>query len=280
MFGEKVFKKICLVPLVLSFVCVAAAGKDEPKVATQALKNNTFEIGPEVYYVRYHESDVMEKTGIMYGVVGSYIYRSSVGRTFDPSNAWMLRADGRLAFGKVNYDGEFWDGTPASGDNIDDYLWEVRGLLGYDFKNKTARTTPFFGVGYRYLNDNSSDQDGGYERESNYLYFPIGLEFLFPSENSWSFGATIEFDVLLWGKQKSHLGDPFGTVDNLQNSGSGFRASLKFQNKGGFVLEPFVRYWSISNSSTEVMVIDDLPVSLQEPKNETTEVGLRAIWTF
>jgi hypothetical protein len=279
MFGEKVFQKIWLVPLVLCFVCAAAAGKDEAKAASQALKNHTFEIGPEVYYVRYHESDMMENTGIMYGVIGSYIYRSSVGRTFEPSNAWMFRADGRLAFGKMNYDGETSDEPPlpASGDNIDDYLWEVRGLLGYDFKNKTARTTPFFGVGYRYLNDDSSDQDGGYERESNYLYFPIGLEFLFPSENSWSFGATIEFDVLLWGKQKSHLSDyGYGTVDNQQNSGSGFRASLRFQEKGGLVIEPFVRYWSIGDSATKV--IDDVP--LQEPKNETTEVGLRVIWTF
>jgi hypothetical protein len=276
MFSEKVFQKIWLVPLVLCFVCAVAAGKDEAKAAPQA-KNNTFEIGPELYYVRYHESDMMENTGIMYGVIGSYIYRSSVGQAFDPSNAWMLRADGRMAFGHMNYDGELWDGTPASGDSIDDYLWEVRGLFGYDFKNDTARTTPYTGLGYRYLNDDSSNNAGGYERESNYLYFPIGFEFLFPSETNWSFGATVEFDVLLWGKQRSDLGDSgYGTVDNQQNSGSGFRVSIRFQEKGGFVIEPFVRYWNIGDSATKV--IDD--VSFQEPKNETTEVGLRVIWTF
>jgi hypothetical protein len=131
-------------------------------------------------------------------------------------------------------------------------------------------------MGYRYLNDDSSGQDGGYERESNYLYFPIGLEFLFPSENSWSLGATIEFDVLLWGEQKSHFGGSYGTVDNQQNSGSGFRASLRLQEKGGFAIEPFVRYWSIGDSATKVIGED----YLQEPKNETTEVGLRVIWTF
>jgi hypothetical protein len=188
----------------------------------------------------------------------------------------MLRADGRLAFGHMNYDGQYWDGTPASGDSIDDYLWEVRGLLGYDFKNDTARVTPYAGLGYRYLNDDSSNQEGGYERESNYLYFPIGLEFLFPSQTNWSIGATVEFDALLWGEQNSHLGGIFGTVDNQQNSGSGFRASIKLQEKGGFAIEPFFRYWDIGDSATKV--IDD--VALQEPKNKTTEVGVRVIWTF
>jgi hypothetical protein len=278
MFSEKVFQKIWIVPLVLCFVCAVAAGKDEAKAAPQALKNNTFEIGPEVYYVRYNEPGMMENTGIMYGVIGSYIYRSSVGQTFEPSNAWMLRADGRLAFGHMNYDGQTLGGTPLSGDSIDDYLWEVRGLFGYDFKNDTARVTPYTGLGYRYLNDDLADSlDGGYERESNYLYFPIGLEFLFPSKTNWSIGATVEFDALLWGEQKTHLGDyGYGTVDNQQNSGSGFRASIRFQEKGGVAIEPFVRYWNIGDSATKV--IDDVP--FQEPKNKTTEVGLRVIWTF
>lgn len=273
MFSEKVFQRVWLVPLVLCFVCAVAAGGGEAKDAPQALKNSTFEIGPEVYYARYHESDMMENTGIMYGVVGSYIYRSSAGQTFEPYNAWMLRADGRIAFGHMNYDGEFMDGTPTSGNNIDDFLWEVRGLFGYDFKNDTARVTPYTGFGYRYLNDDSSNNAGGYERESNYLYLPLGLEFLFPSKTNWSIGATVEFDVLLWGEQRSHLGDyGYGTVVNQQNSGSGFRASVKLQEKGGLALEPFVRYWSIGDSAVSGGWI--------EPKNETTEVGLRAIWTF
>jgi hypothetical protein len=164
--------------------------------------------------------------------------------------------------------------------NVDDYIWEIRGLFGYDFKNDTARTTPYTGFGYRYLNDDSSGDPMGYERESNYFYIPVGMDILLLSEGQWSLGGMVEFDFLAYGEQKSHIEDvegfeSSGVVKNGQHSGWGFRASvrLKEQKPGvNFGVEPFVRYWNIGNSNVSEGFI--------EPKNRSIETGVRLVWTF
>jgi hypothetical protein len=62
--------------------------------------------------------------------------------------------------------------------NINDYMLEFRFLAGYDFPvSDTFILTPFVGLGFRYLNDDSSGKvatlgGSGYDRESNYVYSP------------------------------------------------------------------------------------------------------------
>jgi hypothetical protein len=171
-------------------------------------------------------------------------------------------------------------GTPYNVNNIDDYIWETRGLFGYDFKNKVARTTPYTGLGYRYLNDDGSFDPAGYERESNYLYIPIGMDVLLYSQGPLALSGIVEFDVLAWGKQKSHLEDvegleDLGIIENTQHHGWGLRSSVRLQQqKPGLNLgvEPFVRYWSIGDSE----VVD----GGLEPKNYSVEWGVRIILVF
>jgi hypothetical protein len=266
MFGIRMSRVGLLVSLAMCLVFSAAAVAQD-KSALYESRKHTFEIGPELSYIKYKEPDVMEEKGVMYGVAAAYIYR-------DPADASMLRVDGRIAWGKVDYDGTL-DGTPYSVANIDDYTYEIRGLVGWDFANETARTTPYIGFGYRYLNDDSSFDPAGYERESNYLYVPLGLEFLFPSKDVWSLGATIEWDILFWGTQDSHLGGSYGNVSNNQHEGYGMRASVRLQKKGekvDSVIEPFVRLWNIENS--------EISEGGLEPLNNSLEVGLRVMWKF
>jgi hypothetical protein len=266
-----------LVFLALFVFCVPAVAKSDPNTAD---KRHTFEIGPEVSWIEYREPGLMKDKGVMYGVGGSYIYRGPLFSSTE-TNSWMLRADGRYSAGQVDYDGHLQNGTPYSMNNIDDYIWEIRGLFGYDFKSDNARTTPYTGFGYRYLNDDSSGDPAGYERESNYFYIPAGVDVLLLSKEQWSLGGIVEFDFLAYGEQKSHLEDvegleSLGVVKNKQHSGWGLRASVRLQERKpgvNFGVEPFVRYWDIRNSK----VSDDVFI---EPENRSIETGIRLVWTF
>ncbi|MBI4227411.1 MAG: hypothetical protein HY600_03935 [Candidatus Omnitrophica bacterium] len=234
-----------------------------------------WEIGPEVYYFRYKEPDVAVKfDGPMYGLVGSYTYRHA--------NRLALQADGRGAWGLVSYTGS---GTL---DDIQDWTFEGRATIGYDLpaQDDRRRLTPFFGVGYRYLNDDSSGKTTstgavGYERESNYLYSPIGLTFTAPlGASGWTVGVSGEYDLFWRGWQISHLEDAdpsFNTVENTQRHGHGARGRLLFEKTGErvtWVIAPFIRWWSIKDSENANITFSGTIVGYgYEPKNDTIEAG-------
>ncbi len=237
-----------------------------------------------MYYFKYKEPGVMKDTGMFYGLTASFTSRYWVPASPEEEpwkSKWMGRAEGRFAYGQVDYDGATWGGTPLSIHNIDDFVWEIRLLMGPDFPGDTCMLTPFAGIAYRYLNNDTSSHVGGYERESNYLYLPLGLELVAQLNDGWSWGASAEFDFFLWGEQKSHLSDAGGIdVDNRQEGGYGTRASVKLQKKSGkidFIIEPFIRYWDIEDSELET-VPGVGPVL--EPKNYTLEVGMQFVLVF
>jgi len=267
MLGNRMSRVAQVVSLAMCLVFVTAAVAQDISALYDSQKH-TFEVGPEISYMKYSEPDVMEQKGVMYGVAASYIYRDSAEST-------MLRLDGRVGWGQMDYDGQLMDGTPYSSAGDDEFTYEVRGLAGWDFANETARATPYVGFGYRFLEDDSSDDPAGYKRQSNYLYVPLGLEFLFPSKGVWSLGAMMEFDILLWGTQDSDIGGAYGNVSNNQHDGTGMKASVRLQKKGNkadTVIEPFVRLWTINDSEESE--------GLYEPKNRSVEVGLRLSWKF
>jgi hypothetical protein len=247
------------------------------------LPKHSWDLGTEISYIRYKEPGVMEEKGMMHGIVGSYAYR---GELFKLQRC-MLKAEGKFAYGQVDYK------NSGTLDNIDDYILEFRGLGGYDFSVFTASTlTPYIGIGYRYLNDDTSGMTTstgalGYERESNYLYSPIGVEIITPLRNDWSVGATLEYDYFWKGIQKSHLSDAIAglsDVENDQNDGYGIRGSVKFQKKGGkldFVIEPFIRYWNIKKSKETVITYSGTIIGYgYEPKNNSTEIGCKLAVKF
>ena len=194
----------------------------------------------------------------------------------------MLKADGRGSWGTVDYK------NSGTINNINDWNLEFRGTGGYDFKlTDSFILTPYFGAGYRYLNDDSSGKisssnAAGYERESNYLYSPVGVEGIFSKWQGWKLGFSAEYDIFWRGWQKSHLSDAnrnFGDVSNTQDSGYGIRGSLKLQKTGeviDFIVEPFIRYWQIDRSKDSDVTYSGVIVGYgYEPKNNTTESGVK-----
>ena len=264
--------------------------KTDQPVSYPMLRRMLFDFGPEVYYYEYKEPGVMEQDGVFYGLRLGYTDRSWI--TTSPYAApmgggMMFRVEGRLAFGQVDYDGGIIDlntnqVTPYSMDDIDDWVFEGRFLLGADWLRRSALSTVYAGIGYRYLNDDTSSYTAGYERESNYLYIPVGYQFDNNQIMGWSFGFGAEFDIFIAGNQRSYLSDVSPTywdVDMHQDSGYGYRASVKIQHKSEseiFIVEPFIRYWDIDDSEFEYVSFG----TVWEPANETTEYGLTVLWMF
>jgi len=260
--------------------------KDESLIIEQeyiaAKKHKTgqkhpWELGAEISHITYKEPDVMRDKGMMYGIAGSYAYHENL----------MLKAEGRFSYGQVDYK------NSGTMNNIDDYILEIRGLGGYDFYMFEASTlTLYIGIGYRYLNDDSSGKitstgAGGYERESNYIYSPVGIESVTSLKNGWSVGARGEYDIFWWGKQISHLSDAnpnFGDVRNTQRRGYGLRGSIKLEKNGeklDFIIEPFIRYWNIAKSNDSDVTYAGVIIGYgYEPKNNSTEIGCKLAAKF
>lgn len=236
-------------------------------------KIHTFELKPEVSYIVYKEPEVsVKERGMMYGLVGSYTYHNKV----------MVKVEGRGSVGWVDYS------DSGNINNIRDYMLEIRGLVGYDFPISTSFTmTPFVGIGYRYLNDDTSGKTSttgalGYERESNYLYSPIGIGLIANLGKNWFIGGTGEYDYFWWGRQRSHLSDVdpgLNNVSNHQKHGYGLRGAITLQERSKRVaveFGPFIRYWSIKESEMNALTYYGTPTGYYayEPKNHSTEVGL------
>lgn len=270
-------------------ICFIFAGVGS--IFAEPLQEHTWELGTEISHITYDEPGVMKEKGMMYGFLGSYVYRGKPAAlavfeewmfpSSTAANKWMFKAEGRFSFGQVDYK------NSGTLDNIDDYIWEFRGLAGYDFPVCEKSTlTPYIGIGYRYLNDDMSGMITstgalGYERESSYIYSPIGVEIITPLENDWSVGAMFEYDIFWKGKQKSHIGSLPGysnDLENKQKNGYGFRGSIKLQKKGeklDFVIEPFIRYWNIKKSEDDYYSWYGIPYVGWEPKNNSTEFGIK-----
>jgi hypothetical protein len=247
--------------LVICFMFVGVASVSAQTETGALFKKHAFELAHEISYRIYKEPDVMKEKGMMYGLVGSYTYHNKI----------MLKVEGKGSWGKVDYS------NSREIDNITDYMLEFRGLGGYDFFiSKASIITPFVGIGYRHLND-----DFFYERESNYLYSPIGIGFIAGLGKDWSLGGTGEYDLFWWGKQKSHRSDVLAGLNDLENrqkKGYGLRGSITLEKKFKKVIfegGPFIRYWKIKKSETETITYLGTPIGVGwEPKNNSTEVGV------
>lgn len=269
--------------LVVCFLFTTLAAGAGPNDGYSGLfGSSNLEIGSEIFYQQYQEPGVMRETGMMYGVYGSYTYRRWLAPAAEGDEAlakkpmhWMIGANGGISFGQLNYDGELMDGTPYRAGGVDNVLVEARLLVGPDFPKEKRIDTIYIGFGFRYLDSDIGPDPTGYQRESRYFYIPVGIATTGNWRDGWSLGAGAEFDLLLHGLQTSHLGGEVGDVDNPQHGGFGLRGSIRLGKNGkhhNLIVEPFIRYWQIQTSEVSQGYV--------EPRNDTTEVGVRLIWRF
>jgi hypothetical protein len=265
-------KRLFFVSIIVLSVTVVS---DAAVAAQRGSSEHNFEIATELSQITYKEEGLMETDGALYGVVGAYTYRE---------NFWMLRLEGKYAWGEWDYEGSTWAGTPSFVNDIDFYQVETRGIIGYDFSpSATAVVTTYIGIGYRYLNDHMEKRVlGGYQRESTYFYSPLGVDAAIRVNDAWSWGVLAEYDLFWKGRQVSHMGDVFpglNIVANTQSKGYGLRGSLRLSYQGGrfgVAAEPYIRFWRINDSAVSPLIYKGLYVGdLVEPKNKSKEIGLK-----
>ena len=236
------------------------------------------EIGATISNYRYEEPSLNVK-------LDGYKGGLDLAAITKPQGDWFLRFEGRYEYGKTRYSGSGEkNGNP-------DWYYELRGLVGKDFVPGAYGLAPYVGLGFRYLFNDirgvTSTGAFGYRRESQYLYLPIGVTHRLPLESGARLSTTIEADYLLKGRQISSLSDVVsivGDVTNDQRSGYGIRGSLYYE-KNRWLFGPWFQYWSIGQSdvSPVIAVIGGTRFIIGtgfEPKNKTTEIGLRLAYKF
>ena len=242
-------------------------------------KVNQFELAPEFSYIHYREPGFMREKGPFFGIYGAYYSRPTEYQNY-PINVFHI--DAHLNTGIVNYQGS------GVTNGIHDYLFEPRTWVGRDFNfGPNVQLTPYAGVGYRLLYDSlSKASNGGYDRRSQYLYVPVGIETKFQLSHGWQMGINGEYDTLIRGWQTSYLSDAdpfFPNVHNVQHNGYGLRGSIDFVKKIGrfnFTLSPYIRYWNIKRSAIGVATNEYYEIIGFEPTNNSTEVGFRIHMEF
>jgi len=261
-------KKTIILTIYCIFIFSAVCFAESP------IKTNA-ELGLEVSHIQYREPGTMHDTGNMYGVAGAYkIHADKI----------VFSLNGRIAYGKVDYNGALMSGEPYTMSGIEDWIIEPRLCIGYDFAaSKKVCLTPYVGVGYRYLFDGAGKDPNGYDREANYVYSPIGIDAIVDLKNGWSLGVTAEYDVFWCGIQRSHFeqlypGD-LDETDSDQRKGYGARGSIRIKKQlkaFDLVMEPYIRYWNIAQSDLSIVTAGNVPVGDGwEPKNNSTEYGVK-----
>jgi hypothetical protein len=242
-------------------------------------KKNNVSFAFEIASYHYEEPGIMELNGVKYGVNAELFPRNFLSKSND---RFFCTLQTRFMIGTVGYDGSYKDSktkqsTPVKIPNIVDLYVEPRCLLGcVYYTSDVFEILHYMGIGCRYLlNKLSCDSDRGYDRESMYLYLPLGADFKFKCKKEFNIILNAEYDLFCFGLQKSYM--RVSPLKNDQDSGYGFRFSVKvFKKYRNTVLSagPFLRCWSIEKSS----IVEDVKVkgkSWNEPKNHTVEIGFQ-----
>jgi len=178
--------------------------------------------------------------------------------------------------------------STGDSNDIDDICADNRIILGYSvYNDQKTRITPFAGIAYRFLQDDSKYQRTttnhlGYLRESNYFYSPVGVKIRFEYAGGWSLTPEAEYDIFWFGQQESELGYLPNREDltNDQEKGYGYRLSLTLARNTlpvGYSFQVFYRYWDIDTSDVSSDRFGNFGF---EPANETSEYGLNVSVLF
>jgi hypothetical protein len=266
-------------------------------------KVHEFQWGTESYSYLYrefvHGAEFVRFRGFYNGLVFSYTFRPLDVDSFADIIDNLFRIELRYATGRVDYRGSgTWEG-------LKDYTYEVRGIAGHEFYiEPSLRIMPYVGLGCRYLNNgfeaipartvNGQPYYSAYNRESEYYYLPVGVEFYQRFSRGWAIGGNLEYDLWIKGVQSSHFEDMeddhgvspgWDAMYNNQKGGFGVRGSLKIDKsfqRMTLGVEPYYRYWKVRDSDGSILTQggSPLPMIISEPQNITQEIGVKVGLTF
>jgi len=251
--------------LVVCILLGAAADQDAKGSTDDILTAPQWEIAPEISVFQYEEPGMMKDKGILYGTAGAYTHYH---------DNRLFRIEGEFALGTVDYEGSLADGTPYAIEGSHDYLLNLRLLWGRQWEEEGWGNQFHAGLAYRGLNDDSTQDPAGYDRQSAYFYLPLGFKTYHDLAGCWQIGLGGEFDLLLLGLQFSQIRND-GVLTNVQWPGIGARASVELRHRaspGDLAIAPFVQYWWVDDSTASH--------GWYEPRNQSFQYGLNLIWRF
>jgi hypothetical protein len=198
-------------------------------------------------------------------------------RTQKLSNDYFVLGQINYFNGPVNYTGE------VSASNIPEYYIESKLGIGKDFPLSDVVISPYIGIGYRYLFETLSNVTNGYDRQSQYVYLPIGFINRINVGANAKVETTIEYDQLIAGYQLSRLSQfnsTYSDINNNQRSGYGIKASIIYK-KDNWGVGPYYKYWNISTSDTQTLYVSGVASGYAyEPANVTNEYGIKFTYSF
>lgn len=225
------------------------------------------DLGVQVSGYRYYERELdMSMEGPRGGV--------TLDGTYALSGVGFVRGETRYSYGSVDYKGT------GKKSGLNDHLFEARAELGHDFVWNRFVLSPYAGIGYRYLFNNfavtTSTGASGYDRVSQYLFAPVGVQPRLKLGNGATLSALLEYDPLLKGWQESRFStmtSGYPDVTNDQDSGYGLRGQFLY-SQARWAAGPFVNYWNLGRSSYDCATASVTECGY-EPHNHTVEYGLR-----
>jgi hypothetical protein len=233
------------------------------------------DVGLQVSSYKYRE-DSLDVTldGTKFGITAA-----AAGKL---DHGYFLAADIRYALGESDY-----SGSGTSSDNFEN-LWDIRGMFGRDFIFSRFSLSPYLGFGFRYLSSDdrgtSSTGFNGYRRENDLYYLPLGVKPRFRVTQDARIAATMEYDLLINGTQKSRLSDAnpgLPDVTNNQGFGNGYglRGDVMWE-QNRWALGPFFNYWNIDESNIVCANGTVYVFCGDEPHNHTLELGIQFHYHF
>ena len=247
----------------------------------------------ELERISYDEPGVMQERGVLYGLAAAVEQ--------DIDELWAWRLEGSWVYGRIDYHGAVVNvltGEEVRADvETPNTILNARVLAARRFAHDGRSFRPYTGLGYRLLIDDLPG-DAGYTREQTYFYIPIGVEADAWSPSEWKTGFRLEFDWLIRGHNDSRTDVGFVDASVTQDSGYGLQLAFtilrEFAGTGRhnqplrLTLEPFVQYWDIARSDSDIddiaLVVDGRvltgEVTYFEPRNTTDIYGIRASLEF
>ena len=248
--------------IIVFFFSLLVLGGVYAKSELNNSQGSRFIFSPSVGYYKYKSPELMEITGplLSFGVDYQYTKENNI----------VLMVSSDFSFVNGSYTGSLFDGKPQTFDNDNSYILGVSPRLGYQFyfQEQVFKFLPSIGLGYRYLNNDASNEPGDYLRQSAYFYIATSFRFEYVYTH-WTWKANIEFDVLMYGAQYSRTK---GGVKNKQDSGFGLNSYI-LMGSGTSFIGPYIKYWNIADS--------DLDASgVRERKNNTLDIGVMYQFIF
>ena len=232
-------------------------------------------VGVSLLSYKYEEPGLMNLKATKFGLdyAATYAFASQWPNS---TQVWFLKGEVQYANGKADYSSV---GTGTKDDN-EDWYYELRGLVGRDYNMGSYVLAPYVGLGYRFLRNDlrgqTSTNNNGYLRENTLTTAVVGLVHRTRLNQTQRLETRLEYMHALKGKQKVGFADIGGTDLSLdQDQGYGLRASVMW-GLNQWSVGPVVTYWKVDDSESGI----SFNRAYYEPKNETTEIGLKAAYHF